>query len=154
MRAVLLVAAHSLRARWRGWVLIAALVAVGGGAVLASAAGARRTSSAYPRFLQASKASDVAITPAGTGLRGYFRALAQLPGVAGVAPGVGLNLELSAGGPPGVLTEAPVHGRSGTRPTSPRCSPGDCHPKTGPARLRWTSGGRRCCTCMSAACSP
>jgi len=56
MRAILRVAAHAIRARWRGWALLALLVAIGGGAVLAAAAGAWRTSSAYPRFLQASKA--------------------------------------------------------------------------------------------------
>ena len=86
MGAIVAVAAHELRARWRGWVMVALLVAVGGGAVLASAAGARRTSSAYPRFLHASHASDVAVSTAGTGLDGYYQALAKLPGVAAVAP--------------------------------------------------------------------
>jgi hypothetical protein len=57
MRAVLRVAAHAIRARWRGWALLALLVAVGGGTVLVAAAGAWRTSTAYPRFLQASEAS-------------------------------------------------------------------------------------------------
>jgi hypothetical protein len=94
MRTVLRVAVHAIRARWRGWALLALLVAVGGGAVLAAAAGAWRTSSAYPRFLQASRASDVLVSPAGTGLGGYYRALAKLPGVtgvAGLAPRVGLG---------------------------------------------------------------
>ncbi len=67
------------------------LVAVAGGAVLAAAAGARRTDSAYPRFLQASKASDVLVSPDGTGFGGYYRALARLPGAAAVAPLAGLN---------------------------------------------------------------
>jgi FtsX-like permease family len=67
------------------------LVAVAGGAVLAAAGGARRTDSAYPRFLQASKASDVLVSPDGTGFGGYYRALARLPGAAAVAPLVGLN---------------------------------------------------------------
>jgi FtsX-like permease family len=111
MRAVVRVAAGSLRARWRGWVLLAVLVAVGGGAVLASAAGARRTSSAYPRFLQASKAADVFVSPAGTGLGGYYRALAKLPGAAAVAPGVGLNVQLSGANRPSVAMEAPADGR-------------------------------------------
>jgi hypothetical protein len=51
------------------------LVAVAGGAVLAAAAGARRTASAYPRLLTASKASDVVVAPDGSGLGGYFDAL-------------------------------------------------------------------------------
>jgi ABC-type lipoprotein release transport system permease subunit len=67
------------------------LIAVAGGAVLAAAAGARRTDSAYPRFLQASKASDVLVSPDGPGFGGYYRALARLPGAAAVAPVAGLN---------------------------------------------------------------
>jgi FtsX-like permease family len=112
MSAVLRVAAHMLRTRWRGWVLLALLVAVGGGAVLAAAAGARRTDSAYPRFLRASEASDVAVSPARTGLGGYFRALAQLPGAAVVAPAVGLNI-LPTGAPAGTsaVAEVAVDGR-------------------------------------------
>jgi len=111
MRAVWRVATGSLRARWRGWALIVALIAIGGGAVLASAAGARRTSSAYPRFLRVSKAADVVVAPGGSGLGGYYRALAKLPGAAEVALGVGLNVQLSGAGLPGVTTEAPAGGR-------------------------------------------
>jgi FtsX-like permease family len=112
MSAVLWVAAHVLRTRWRGWVLLSLLVAVGGGLVLAAAAGARRTDSAYPRFLQASEASDVEVSPARTGLGGYFRALAQLPGAAVVAPAVGLNVQ-PAGAPAGgsAVAEVAVDGR-------------------------------------------
>jgi FtsX-like permease family len=91
MYAVLYLAAHGLRARWRGWVVFALLVAIAGGAVLASVAGARRTDSAYPRFLQASNASDVLVSPGGTGLGGYYRALARLPGVTAVEPVAVLN---------------------------------------------------------------
>ncbi len=111
MQAVMRVAVGSLRARWRGWVLIAVLVAVGGGAVLASAAGARRTSSAYPRFLHVSKAAEVFVGPGGTGLGGYYRALAKLPGATAVAPGVGLNIQLRGPSPTGVAVEAPADGR-------------------------------------------
>jgi hypothetical protein len=59
MRSVLLVSAHELRTRWQAWVSLALLVAFAGGCVLTAAAGARRTGSAYQRFLVASKASDV-----------------------------------------------------------------------------------------------
>jgi hypothetical protein len=111
MRSVLHVATHAIRARWRGWALLALLVAVGGGAVLAAAAGAWRTSSAYPRFLQASKASDVMVSPAGTGLGGYYRALAKLPGAAGVGAGVGLNIQPAARGEGGAVGEVSADGR-------------------------------------------
>ena len=93
MQAALHVAVHEIRARWRGWALLALLVAVSGGAVLAAAAGALRTSSAYPRFLQASKASDVLVSQATSGYAGYYRALAHLPGAAVVATGIGLNIQ-------------------------------------------------------------
>ena len=111
MPAILRVAVHAIRARWRGWALLALLVAVGGGAVLAAAAGAWRTSSAYPRFLHASKASSVLVSPVGTGLGGYYRALARLPGVAAVAPGVGLNIQPAGRGEGGAVGEAPADGK-------------------------------------------
>ena len=72
--------------------MLVLLVAVAGGAVLTAAAGALRTDSAYPRFLKASKASDVLVAPDGSGLGGYFDALARLPGAAAVAPVAGLDL--------------------------------------------------------------
>ena len=87
MRVVLLLVAHELRTRWRGWAVLVLLVALAGGAVLTAAAGARRTSSAYPRFLRASHASDLLVAPAGTGRPAYDGALARQPGVALLAPG-------------------------------------------------------------------
>src|SRR5213592_4280560 len=91
MRAVWRLVAHELSTRWQSWAGLALLAGLAGGAVLAAAAGARRTDSAYPRFLQASKASDVLVSPDVTGFGGYYRALARLPGAAAVAPLVGLN---------------------------------------------------------------
>ena len=92
MRVMLYLAVHELRIRWRGWAAFVLLVAVAGGAVLAAAAGARRTSTAYPRFLRVSHASDLLVSPAGTGTTGYDVALARLPGVKLAAPVVGLGL--------------------------------------------------------------
>jgi hypothetical protein len=54
MRAVVYLAVHELHTRWRGWAVLVLLVAIAGGAVLAAAAGALRTATAYPRFLTAS----------------------------------------------------------------------------------------------------
>src|SRR5262245_65591562 len=84
MRAVFRLAAHGLRARWRSWAVLVLLVAVAGGAVLAAVAGARRTDSAYPRFLRASNASDVMLSPNATGSEGYYRALARQHDVSAV----------------------------------------------------------------------
>ena len=41
-----------LRARWRAWGVIAMLIGVAGAAVLTTAAGARRTDTAYGRYLR------------------------------------------------------------------------------------------------------
>jgi hypothetical protein len=116
MRAVVYLAAHELRARWRGWAVLVVLVAAAGGAVLAAAAGASRTESAYPRFLTASKASDVFVAPYFSGLGSYFDALARLPGAGAVAPVAVLNLEPLGHGLVGVGSlnaMAPVDGRFG-----------------------------------------
>jgi ABC-type antimicrobial peptide transport system permease subunit len=115
MRAVLRLAAHKLRVRWRGWAFLVLLIGLAGGAVLTAAAGALRTDSAYPRFLQASRASDVLVSPLGTGLRGYYDALARLPDVAAIAPLVGLQaLPLEPGGKTGLATvAAPLDGGFG-----------------------------------------
>jgi hypothetical protein len=93
MLAVIYLAARELRDRWRGWALLVLLVAAAGGAVLAAAAGASRTQSAYPRFLTASKASDVLVAPYFSGPPGYFGALARLAGR------TVRYLELAAAGP-------------------------------------------------------
>jgi hypothetical protein len=116
MRAVLRLVAHEFHARWPGWAVLALLVGIAGGAVPTAAAGARRTDSAYPRFLVAYKASDVLVNPAGSGIGGYYDALASLPGVAAIAPLVVLQ-----GGPAGpggklddqAVIEAPLDGRFG-----------------------------------------
>ena len=123
MRAVIYLAAHELRARWRGWAVLVVLVAVAGGAVLAAAAGALRTDSAYPRFLTASKASDVVVVPYGSGLGGYFDALARLPGAAAVAAVAALTLETRGQGglgPRDSTVLAPVDGRFGQLVDVPR----------------------------------
>ena len=90
---VLLLVTHEFRTRWRGWAVFVLLVAFTGGALLTAAAGARRTSSAYPRFLRASHASDLLVSVAGTGTTGFYGALARQPGVALVARDIGLNVQ-------------------------------------------------------------
>ncbi len=59
MSAVFLRLRSELRARWRSWLALALLVGLGGGAALAAAAGARRSESAYPRFLKLQKAAHL-----------------------------------------------------------------------------------------------
>ena len=61
MTAVLLRLRTELRSRWRTWVSLTLILGLFGGAVIAIAAGARRTDSAYPRFLAWSHAPDVEV---------------------------------------------------------------------------------------------
>jgi hypothetical protein len=116
MLAVGLLVAHKLRAGWRAWAGLAVIVAIAGGAVLAAAAGASRTESAYPRFLAQSNASDVLVAPAGDGTTGYDSALGALPGVAASAAIVGINaVPVTAAGPldNGGVVFASLDGRYG-----------------------------------------
>jgi len=101
MLAVGLLVAHKLRAGWRAWAALAVIVAIAGGAVLAAAAGASRTNSAYPRFLAGSDASDVLVSPTDNGTTGFDASVSALPGVAASARVVGLTLvPVTASGAP------------------------------------------------------
>jgi hypothetical protein len=71
-----------VRQRWRALAGLVVLLGLIGGVALTAAAGARRTDTAYPRLLQWASASQVAIIPQGSGLGGYYDALAKLPQVA------------------------------------------------------------------------
>ena len=79
MGAVWLRLRAELRHQWRAWLALAVLLGVIGGMALTAAAGARRTDTAYPRFLRASHAAQLAVCPARSGFGGYFRAVARLP---------------------------------------------------------------------------
>ncbi len=91
MSAVILRARADLRAHWRAWVGLALLLGMAGGAVTAAAAGARRTDSAYPRLLAATRAPDVEVFSDPTDPTSAFASipfdqLARLPQVAEGAP--------------------------------------------------------------------
>ena len=89
------------RIRWRSWLGIAVLVGLSSAAVLALAAGARRTDSVYARFLDAQRAYDVVvINNAEDGTAVFdFDELAQLPEVADSARGGYFFAELGDGVP-------------------------------------------------------
>jgi hypothetical protein len=61
MSPILFRARAELRGRWRSWAALALFLGIFGGAVMAISAGARRTDSAYERFLVASRAWDVQV---------------------------------------------------------------------------------------------
>ena len=83
MSAARLLTRVELRRRWRSLVGVGLLVAFAGGATLAGFAGARRTESAFDRFVATSRTQDVLVlddhvTPA------VVRTVRRLPGVAAV----------------------------------------------------------------------
>jgi len=116
MFAVALLVARKLRGGSRAWAGLALIIAIAGGAVLAAAAGASRTNSAYPRFLAQSHASDMLVSPANSGVGGYDAALGALPGVTATAALVGIDaVPVSANGTPDqdAATAASLDGRFG-----------------------------------------
>lgn len=66
MSALLLLLRTQVRGRWRAWLGLAVLVGVIAGAIIATLAGARRTETAYARFLEGTRAFDVSVTNGGT----------------------------------------------------------------------------------------
>src|SRR5438034_2889722 len=108
MTAVLMRLGSELRTRWRTWLSLTLILGLFGGAVIAIAAGARRTDSAYRRFLTSSRAYDV-VVPRFTG--GDFLAslrlgrVEKLPQVAEALRfhiyGAERDLEVAASGDPG-----------------------------------------------------
>ena len=75
---------------WRSVVLVAVLCGVLGAVSLAALAGARRTESAYGRYLTATNASDVQVNVPSPSL-GLDRRVASLPGVSASAAWLGLD---------------------------------------------------------------
>jgi putative ABC transport system permease protein len=87
-----------LRQRWRSWLVLAVLIGVSVGAVIAAAAGARRTESAYVRFAKAQRGLDFVVSPNDKAGLSYLEKVRRLPEatdsttvwlVPGVAVGMG-----------------------------------------------------------------
>ncbi|HEY2285671.1 MAG TPA: FtsX-like permease family protein [Streptosporangiaceae bacterium] len=119
MGSVLMALRSGTRRDWRALVALALLLGLMGGVAITVAAGARRTDTAFPRLLRASRASDLYVSPAGSGFQGdYFAALRDLPEVASSATAAYLDM-VTAGpagrpGPP-VLAQASPDGAVGVR---------------------------------------
>jgi ABC-type lipoprotein release transport system permease subunit len=112
MTAVWLRFRAELRTRWRAWLGLALLTGVAGGVVIGLAAGARRTDSAYSRFLRAQNAWDVVVhnfPDEGTAAFDLDE-VSHLPQV--VDSAIGDNEYLSLGG--GQTAIAPSDNRIGT----------------------------------------
>jgi ABC-type antimicrobial peptide transport system permease subunit len=113
--AIWLTLRADLRRRWRPLLALALLLGLLGGVVLTAATGARRTETAYPRMLASANASQVDIAPKGTGLHGYFRALAKLPQIESMATAALYQAALPADRQTPVQFIASPDGSFGTR---------------------------------------
>lgn len=86
MKAVWLRLRVDARAHWRSWLGVALLVGVVGGATIAAFAGARRTETAYDRFLRGTRAFDMLVpngtTPESINRQFDFDEIRRLPQVA------------------------------------------------------------------------
>src|SRR5947207_2064896 len=70
-----------IRSHLAATVALVLLVGIAGGVVIAAGAGARRTDTAFPRFLEASNAADVLVSPNATGFKGFYQDIERLPEV-------------------------------------------------------------------------
>jgi FtsX-like permease family len=120
MAAVWVTARAELRRRWRATVLLAVLVGLAGGVVLAAVAGARRTGSAVDRFLAYNRPMDVSV--AGIDMA----AVARLPQVADADEGALVPLLPDTPSGPGdprstgvIAAFATMHGRMGVTSDRP-----------------------------------
>jgi len=116
MGAVWLRLRAELRQQWRAVLALTVLLGLIAGIALTAAAGARRTDTAYPRFLRQSHAADLLVTPARSGFHGYFRALARLPEVASADAAAFLQMSLPVRGASpfsGMVAEASPFGGDG-----------------------------------------
>jgi putative ABC transport system permease protein len=91
MSAIWMRTRAELRGRWRPTVLIVILIGLAGGVALTAAAGARRTETAYPRFLAATRTEDFLVSAAQSG-SGLYSDIARLPEVerSGIVDGLPL----------------------------------------------------------------
>jgi putative ABC transport system permease protein len=83
MSAIWLRLRSELRSRWRAWLGLALLLGMAGGAATAAAVGARRTETAYPRFVAEYKGFDLLTggAPEGIDVAKALVTLAHLPEV-------------------------------------------------------------------------
>ena len=111
MTAVLLRVRSDLRARWRAWLGLTLIMGIAAGAVISSAAGARRTDTSYSRFVRSMRGPDAFVfettDPAFASIT--EAQLKTLPEVASTAPLVGYTST-----EPDVNLAAPLDNRYGS----------------------------------------
>jgi ABC-type antimicrobial peptide transport system permease subunit len=123
MRAVRARLRVELRSRWRAWLVLALFVGFAGGVVLTATAGARRTASAYSRFLRASHGADLLVSPDQTGFPHLYQELDRLPG-ATVTPVIGYGAAPVRTPDSPILLNASPDGRLGFGVERPKITAG------------------------------
>src|SRR2546430_17638517 len=111
-----------VRSGWRSWLALALLIGLAGGAAVAAAAGARRTETAYPRFVQAQNGYDL-ITGGSSGKTDPGRALGKIEALPEVAQWARIDMAASSaisssgrGAPaPELMAVTDLRGRAGVR---------------------------------------
>src|SRR5205823_7371936 len=96
MSAIWMRVRAEVRGRWTSSVIIVMLIGLAGGVALTAAAGARRTDTAYPRFLKATNSEDFLVSAAQSGTSLYAD-VAKLPEVADAGVVDGIPLVFSPG---------------------------------------------------------
>src|SRR6266581_1751219 len=96
MTSVWMRARAELRGRWTSSLIIVLLIGLAGGVTLTAAAGARRTDTAYPRFLRATNSEDFLVSAFQSGSTLYAD-IARLPEVERTGVVDGLPLAYSPG---------------------------------------------------------
>jgi hypothetical protein len=91
LSAIRILAGNDLRRRWRSVVALSLLVGAIGALVLATAAGARRSDTALPRFNAYSRSSDVEIS-IGTPTASQLATFRRTPGIEAIALAHGFSL--------------------------------------------------------------
>jgi ABC-type antimicrobial peptide transport system permease subunit len=112
-----------LRWRRRGWIGLALLLGLAGSIVLTTAAGARRTASAYDRFLRSSHAAEFLVSPDRTGFPHLYADLARATG-AHVTPVIGYGVSPVESPDIGFLVRASPDAGLGTVVERPKVTAG------------------------------
>ncbi|MEY2567232.1 MAG: putative transport system permease protein [Actinomycetota bacterium] len=102
MGAVALLFRSLVRRRWRSFVAVALLIGLGGSVALAAGAGARRTLSAYPRYLRAGQVSDLAVDyPVKDFATDFASGIAHLPQVVAGSSATYIGMNVATATPTG-----------------------------------------------------
>ncbi|HZW73032.1 MAG TPA: hypothetical protein VFF43_05770, partial [Caldimonas sp.] len=113
-----------MRARRAAWALLAILIGLSGAVVMVAAAGARRTDSAYTRYLAATHGSDLLLSSNATGSPQLYADIAKVRGAAAVAPVVGYGTAPVGDLHQPLLVDAATDGEFGNLVERPRLTAG------------------------------